>query len=333
MPNDLTFPTGSWLAETAELAAVLERPVWSELPELGVIEASGDDAVSFLQTQLTNSVDTLDDSRIQLNGYCTAKGRLLAVFDNWRRGTRVYLQLPREILPSILKRIGMFVLRSKVKLADASAQWLAFGLAGPGAAALLESAGVAAPDQGAVAVGDARVARQPAGARVAERFLIVCPAAERAQWEARFKAALKVGPGVWWWTQIDAGVPSVFAVTQERFVPQMINLEVLGGVSFKKGCYPGQEVVARSQYLGKLRRRMSAAHTEGGAVAGADLFDAGGQPVGTIVMTASAPSGGTDLLFECPSEKLETGVLHAGSADGPALQVRPLPYALFDPTA
>jgi hypothetical protein len=151
---------------------------------------------------------------------------------------------------------------------------------------------------------------------------------------ARLQGARRVASGVWWWTQIDAAIPDVFAATQEKFVPQMINLEVLGGVNFKKGCYPGQEVVARSQYLGKLRRRMSIAHVDGTASAGADVFvDGEAQPVGTIVMSASAPGGGVDLLFECPVERLGATSLRATAPDGPPLATRSLPYELFDPTA
>ena len=116
-------------------------------------------------------------------------------------------------------------------------------------------------------------------------------------------------------------------------MPQMINLEVLGGVNFRKGCYPGQEVVARSQYLGKLRRRMQIAHTEGAARAGADVYAEGvGQPIGTIVMAASAPQGGADVLLECPAERA-AGALHLDSSSGARLSPRPLPYALIDVTA
>jgi folate-binding protein YgfZ len=136
----------------------------------------------------------------------------------------------------------------------------------------------------------------------------------------------------WWLSEIEAAVPTVFAATQEKFVPQMINFEVLGGVDFKKGCYPGQEIVARSQYLGKLKRRMNVAHADAANVqAAADVFAAGSeQPVGTVVMAAPT-SAGSELLFEAPLDRTE-GSLHLRGADGPLLTVRPLPYVLFDPT-
>jgi hypothetical protein len=128
-------------------------------------------------------------------------------------------------------------------------------------------------------------------------------------------------------------VPTVFAATQEKFVPQMINYEVIGGVSFTKGCYPGQEVVARSQYRGKLKRRMHLAHCTEAAVPGADVFaDGEAEPAGTVVMAAGAPGGGCDLLFECPLEKAEAPLRLAGEG-GARLELRPLPYELVDVTA
>jgi hypothetical protein len=176
------------------------------------------------------------------------------------------------------------------------------------------------------------LARLPDSPRVAERCLLIVPAECAADWQERLQFATPVDAGVFWWTQIDAGIPDVFAATREKFVPQMINLEVLGGVSFKKGCYPGQEIVARSQYLGKLRRRMSIAHTDGATRAGADVFTEGeAQPIGVVVMAAAAPDGGMDLLLERPVDRAVT--LHAGAADGPVVTERALPYALFDPTA
>ena len=167
----------------------------------------------------------------------------------------------------------------------------------------------------------------------ADRFLLTAPApSSLPAWCGELP---RLPSSVWWRSEVEAAVPTVFAATQEKFVPQMINLEVLGGVSFKKGCYPGQEVVARSQYLGKLKRRMQRAHVDHAeaAIAG-DVYHSGEpQPVGTIVMAAASPHGGTDLLFEAPVDRLQSGTLHLASPTGPALVLRGLPYELFDPTA
>jgi folate-binding protein YgfZ len=168
---------------------------------------------------------------------------------------------------------------------------------------------------------------------VAERFLLTQAASSLP---APLASLRVVSSDAWWWSEVAAGIPTVFLATQEKFVPQMINFEVLGGVNFKKGCYPGQEIVARSQYLGKLKRRMQVAHAkvEDPPAPGSDVFQsAQEQPVGTVVMAAHAPGGGVDLLFEAPLDRIGTGTLHIGSASGAELHIRPLPYELFDPTA
>jgi hypothetical protein len=333
MPNDTDLDV---LASAgAEAARALREPVLVPLPALGVIAVSGADAVTFLQSQLTNDVVHLATGQLQLNGYCTPKGRLLATFHQWRHGDDVMLRLPREILPAVLKRLSMFVLRAKAKLADASDAWSTHALLGHGVAELAQRAGAqlpASPWTGTVS-GEARIDRVPGTDGMPDRFLVTAPAA--AALPAWCAGLPRVRAEVWWWSEVEAAVPTVFAATQEKFVPQMINFEVLGGVNFRKGCYPGQEIVARSQYLGKLKRRMQRARVELDAVAAAaDVFHSGEeQPVGTVVMAAPSPRGGTDLLFEVPIDRLQSGTMHLGSATGPALELRALPYELFDPTA
>jgi hypothetical protein len=337
MPNETMLRTapGSWFADAAQIRAPLSMPVVTSLDELGVIAANGPDAVAFLQTQLTNDLEHLVVGHLQLNGYCTPKGRLIAVFDGWRNTDTVFLQLPREILPVVLKRLSMFVLRAKVRLSDASADWACLAVLGAGAATSLARAGLPPPEVGQThPSGTTLVARLRDSPHIPERFLLLLPRADLATVQGRLAGLRAVDAAAWWWSQIDAGIANVFAPTQEKFVPQMINFEVLGGVSFKKGCYPGQEIVARSQYLGKLRRRMAIAHVEGETRAGADVYAQGdGQPVGTVVMAASAPDGGMDFLFEAPVDRTADAVLLANTPDGPRLDVRPLPYTLFDPTA
>jgi folate-binding protein YgfZ len=337
MPDETPLPaaSGTWRAAAAEFGRALASPVWVDLRELGVIEVSGGDAASFLHSQLTADVTHAAQGQVSPAGFCTAKGRLLATFDFWREGENVELQLPREILAPVLKRLAMFVLRAKAKLADVSDDWTTVALLGPGAGEIIRSlTGTVAPDCGSAQADGLFVTRVAGSPRVAERFVLRARGAAGGLLRERLGSIAQVGPGVWWWSQIDAGIPTVFAATQEKFVPQMINFEVLGGVNFRKGCYPGQEVVARSQYLGKLRRRMAIAHTEGEIAAGADILAEGEpQAVGTVVMAAAAPEGGFDLLFECPVQHVETGRLRAGDAEGPSIELRALPYALVDVTA
>jgi len=246
----------------------------------------------------------------------------------------VMLQLPQEVLPATLKRLSMFVLRAKAKLVDDSARLTAYGMLGPGAADALRAAGIEPPSSpwSMTHAHGIRVARMPAAPSIGDRFMLLADAENRFQEKL---VATAVSEAIWWWSEIGAAMATVFASTQERFVPQMINLEVLGGVSFKKGCYPGQEIVARSQYLGKLKRRMRPGHADvRPPAAGADVYhSSAAAAVGTVVMAAAAPGGGTDLLFELPVEALQSGELHLGSKDGARIEVRPLPYELFDPTA
>lgn len=318
---------GAFSAPPHELSAAADGVLLARLDELAHLRVHGADAVAFLQSQLTNDVAHLAPDALQPTGYCTPKGRLLATFRQWRDGEAIVLQLPRDLAAGVRKRLSMYVLRSQVRIDEAPLA--AFGLVGPQAARVLAAAGAPVPAApwSAVVHDGVRIARLPEGPRAAERFLLVADAAhDVAAWLGQPPA----GSGAWWWSEIDAAVPTVFAATQEKFVPQMINYEVLGGVNFRKGCYPGQEVVARSQYLGKLRRRMRPAHAAGDAppAAGGDVL-AAGEPLGTIVLAAQAPGGGIDLLVELPHDA--SGPL--ALADGRSLAVRELPYALTDPTA
>jgi tRNA-modifying protein YgfZ len=324
-----------WETRPDELARALDAYVLVERSDMSVIAFEGSDAIPFLHAQTTADVMSQGETDWLLGGYCTPKGRLLAVFDLWRSEQDAYMVLPREIASAVARRLSMFVLRSKVRVRDAGSEWTVLGIVGPAGSSALVRAGWSVPPAAGQcsAQGAARLARVAGGRQAHARFVLAVPAAEKENWLGRLGSATGTGAGSWWWSQIDAAVPAVFAPTQELFVPQALNLEVLGGVSFRKGCYPGQEIVARSQYLGKLRRRMGLAHADG-IGSGADLFhDASREPIGRIVMASSAPGGGWDLLYECPVERATQGRLHAGDAGAPPLQLRDLPYELFDPTA
>jgi len=325
-----------WAASPTEFAQLRAGPVLSRLDDLGVLQLEGPDSESFLQTQSTADIAAMSLTSWQLAGYCTAKGRLLAIFEAWRWHAGLRLLLPRELVKANLDRLSKYVLRAKVRLSDVSASWAILGICGPGSAEALMQAGVPVPDQPWQCheiEEDGRIARVPSGPGSTERMLLLISAERLDVWLRRLPLVAHVDKALWWWTQIDAAIPAVFEATRELFVPQAVNLEVLGGVSFRKGCYPGQEVVARSQYRGKLRRRLGLAHTAQMG-AGSDIFHSNAtDPVGRLVLAAKAPDGGWDLLFECPTELTEYGSLHAGSRDAPALVLRALPYPIFDPTA
>jgi len=312
----------------AERAAAMDGTIVADLSQLGVIAFRGEDTVTFLQGQLTNDVRTLYDNSAQWNGYCSPKGRLLGNFLAWRQGEDYCLQLSGDILPGVLKRLSMFILRAKVQGRDASNENVRLAVAGKQALAVVTAAMGAVPET---------VMRSVAGEagqviRLGDDKFVLSIAPERAAaaWQALRQSAPPVGAPVWDWLRLNAGIPMIVAATQEQFVPQMVNLEVIGGVSFQKGCYPGQEIVARSQYLGKLKRRMFLAHVDAEAAPGDNLYsaDMDGQATGTVVNAAPAPTGGFDLLAVAQVESANTQTLHLKAADGAALTLKPLPYAL-----
>lgn len=308
------------------------------LTDLGLIALTGDDAPTFLHNQLTNDVEHLGQAEARLAGYCSPKGRLLATMLMWKSTETIMLELPRQIQPAVQKRLQMFVLRAKAKLADVSDSHAILGLAGPSAAAALAEWFPTMP-----AVPYAR-AESDAGTliRVADAFgapryqWIAAPQMVQDAWPKLARTLQPVGPHVWRLAEINAAIPQITLPTQEQFVPQMVNFEVIGGVNFKKGCYPGQEIVARSQYLGKLKRRtMLASAATDALTAGMEVFSAADpeQPCGMIVNAEPSSDHQMDCLVEIKVAALDAGAVHAGSADGPALRFKPLPYAFSDPTA
>ncbi|MEW5967091.1 MAG: folate-binding protein [Pseudomonadota bacterium] len=308
--------------------AAASGTVVADLSQLGLIAFEGEDTATFLQGQLTNDVRTLRADAAQWNGLCSPKGRLLGNFLMWRQGDDTCLQLSGDITASVLKRLSMFILRARVKGRDASDETVRLVVAGPQAAAAVQTAMNALPEapMHTAATANGWVVRVGA-----DKFVLsVAPGHAEAVWQALRRSATPVGAPVWDWLRLNAGIPMVVAATQEQFVPQMVNYEVLGGVSFQKGCYTGQEIVARSQYLGKLKRRMFLAHVDADAAPGDSVYSADfdGQTSGTVVNAAPAPDGGSDLLVVAQTESAATQILHLRALDGPALTLKPLPYAL-----
>jgi folate-binding protein YgfZ len=301
----------------------------ARLSQWGVIRAQGEEAAKFLHSQLTQDFALLGLQEARLAGFCSAKGRLLATMIGWKSSeNEVLLALPAELLPAILKRLSMFVMRAKCKLSDASAETMLWGLSGASAEAWL---GDAAPAQrwASADIGAAKVIRLP-GLATQARFLLAQTA------EAPTPALPTVSEADWQWLELLSGQPWVSAATTEQFVPQMLNLELLGGVNFQKGCYPGQEVVARMQYRGTLKRRTYLFETEASlgveVLPGQEIFHSEdpGQPAG-LVANAALRDGQALLLAETKIAALASGSLHLGSAEGPLLRPVALPYELPEP--
>ncbi|KVW99570.1 YgfZ/GcvT domain-containing protein [Thiobacillus denitrificans] len=312
----------------AERAVAMDGTIVADLSQLGVIALRGEDTATFLQGQLTNDVRALHADGAQWSGYCSPKGRLLGNFLAWRQGEDFCLQLSGDILPGVLKRLSMFIMRAKVQGRDASDENVRLVVAGKQALAAVTAAMGAVPDTAMRSV--AGEAGQVIRLGDDKFVLSIAPERAAAVWQALRPSATPVGAPVWDWLRLNAGIPMIVAATQEQFVPQMVNLEAIGGVSFQKGCYPGQEIVARSQYLGKLKRRMFLAHVDAEAAPGDSLYSADieGQATGTVVNAAPAPAGGYDVLAVAQVESANAQTLHLKAADGAALILKPLPYAL-----
>jgi folate-binding protein YgfZ len=312
----------------AELQAAADGNVLCDLSHLGLLQISGADAVPFLQGQVTNDVKLLDGHTSHYAGYCNPKGRMLALFFAFGHLDHLHLQLPKTLIEPILKRLKMYVLRSKVTIEDVSDRIRRFGVAGNGSEAALQEIFGQVPQQPHVlaTLENGVIVRLPGPT---PRFQIYSDETHAAAvWDALAASHRPIGKPAWDWLEIQAGIPDVYPETQEAFVPQMLNLDALGGINFKKGCYTGQEIVARTHYLGKVKRRTQIAHVDSTEPpsAGADILVAGGSEVaGNIVRSALAPAGGYDVLAEVRLENLATDTL---TCQGQALQFKPLPYAL-----
>ena len=293
------------------------------LPHLGIIRVEGEEAAKFLQGQLTQDFVLLGLDQARLAGFLSAKGRMQASFIGFKRSaTEILLVCSADLLAPTLKRLSMFVMRAKAKLTDASADFVLCGVAGD-------------------AIQNIAAGAHPAWAKVdfdTQNLVFLYPALDqpRALWIAPAGTPPPPGPALnldlWQWGEVMGGVATLSAPVVDAFVPQMLNFESVGGVNFKKGCYPGQEIVARSQFRGTLKRRTYVTHADATLAVGDEVSQAADpeQPCGTVVQVAPAPDGGFDALVSMQIAAAEAGGLHAVSANGPALELHPLPYALLD---
>ena len=311
----------------AALAAARDGAVVCDLSPLGVLGVTGADAAGFLQGQLSSDVETLPEGLARYASYNSPKGRMLANLLLWREGTGFRALLAGDVAPAVRKRLALYVLRSKVVLEDASAATPRLGLGGPGAATVLEAGWGVRPAPMAVV----RTERGTVVALPGARFLLL-PA------DAAGIACLAAAPApftAWQWLTVRAGVPIVGAALSDQLIAQTANWDLLGGIDFRKGCYTGQEIIARTQHLGRLKERMFAFHVESEVPApGTRVFGPPfEQACGVVVNAAAAPGGGGDLLAVVQLAALEAGQLRLGSPDGAALAPLPLPYAIPTPAA
>jgi folate-binding protein YgfZ len=293
------------------------------LPHLGVIRVEGEDAAKFLHGQLTQDFSLLGLSEAHLAAFCSAKGRMQASFIGFKRShTEVLLVCSRDLLAATLKRLSMFVLRAKARLVDASADYVLLGLAGN---TIGNVGGHAGPVWSKADFGTANLI-----------CLYPADGVPRALWVAPASEPRPVGDPLsaeaWLWSEVRSGVATLTAPVVDAFVPQMLNYESVGGVNFKKGCYPGQEIVARSQFRGTLKRRAYLIHCAAPMKAADEVFDAAdaSQPCGTVVQATAAPQGGFDAIISMRTDAAMGPGLRLGRDDGPAIELLALPYPLLE---
>ncbi len=312
-----------------ELIATTKANVLCDLTHLGLLEISGADAFTFLQGQVTNDVKLLVGDNAHYTAYCSPKGRMLALFLAFAHHDHLHLQFNRELLEPIMKRLKMYVMRSKVEIKDVSESMIKFGINGPEASSMLAPVFNKIPTQNyeLVSLEHGAVLRLPSTEKNS-RFEIFTDAANApAIWNALKADCQTVGKPCWEWLEIQAGVPDITSVTQEQFVPQMLNLDLLNAINFKKGCYTGQEIVARTHYLGSVKRRTYLASVDStlAPLAGDKVTDGAKNEVGQIVRVAVNLTGSFDMLVEMRIDAKEAGSIYW---DDSVITTKSLPYAL-----
>jgi folate-binding protein YgfZ len=306
-----------------EFAAADADAVCCPLIDWTAVAIRGADAAAFLQGQLTNDISLLEVGDVQWNAWCSAKGRLLANFPLTRtEGEGFQILLPGDIAPAIVRRLRMYVLRAKVAVVPQDDD-LCIGL---------HRFAQRMPEPGQMQHADGSTLVGLSDGRV---IAIVPRNGAGPAWSDYSARAKPVGGAAWDWLAIRAGIPVITAATQDRFVPQMLFWE-LHGVSFRKGCYPGQEIVARMQYRGRPKERLFRARWSGAApVPGAPLYAQtfGSQACGTVVNATDVPGQGAELLLVAQAAAAVDGIHLNAARDGAPLEILPLPYPVPDPAA
>ena len=324
----MNFPSPNPESHSPQFHYALPDSGVARLSHWGVIEATGEDSIKFLNSQLSNDLSQLSATQARLAGFCSAKGRMQASFIGFKRSSsEILLVCSQDLLATTLKRLSMFVMRAKTKLRDATQDYAVYGLLG----------------DSTLPTGDPAQVPWGAHAEAGAAMVQLYPAQRlpRQLWVVDANAPVPAGPALalsdWQSAEVLSGVATVSAAVVEAFVPQMLNYESVGGVSFKKGCYPGQEVVARSQFRGTLKRRayvvsLSVAVGMAEPVAGQELFSSQdpSQPCGMVVQAAKTSQGDSFAIVSMQTSAAESGTLHLGGPDGSSLRLMPLPYALLE---
>ncbi len=312
---------------------ITQTDILCDLSYLSCIRVSGEDAPSFLQNQLSNDVTAVTDSHWQFNSYNSPKGRMVACFNLFRVGDDYFIQLPNDIIHPAQQRLTMFVMRSKATLENVTNQYVSVGIAGPNVINQLNAANIPVPatPHDIAQQEDYCILRMP---DASPRFILFGQIEQlQALWSQWRTNMQLTGANTWRLLNIRAGLPTIFDQTRETFIPQMVNYQAIDGISFNKGCYPGQEIVARMHYLGNLKKRMFMAHVEtnippqpGDKVYSSDISHT--QSIGNIVDAQQSIDNKVEALCVMQIKSTETNTVHLQDATGPRLDLQPLPYSL-----
>jgi len=315
-----------------EEQSAFDNIVLADLCHYSLIEASGDDVVDFLQGQLTNDINQVTESIGQLSAYCNPKGRILANFRIFKRSNRYFLRLRSDICEPTLKRLRMFIMRSKVELIDRSDELSRMGIAGLNATKQLATMFATLPENSDESITENDITIIKLAGTLPRYEAHGTTEKIKELWEILQKDATAIGENSWNLLTIRAAIPEIVSETVEAFVPQMVNLQAINSLSFTKGCYPGQEVVARMHYLGKLKRRLfiGSVKSDELPVSGQPIMtgDENEQKVGQIVTASWSKNKQIEFLAVLQIEKAESETLHIGSGTGSVIQLMDLPYSL-----
>lgn len=315
-------------SDPEQFSTNLEKPTLVNLDHLTCYEVEGEDAQTFLQGQLSNDINDITSQSGQLTSYCTPKGRMLATLYACKWQDKILLILSAEITEEVMKRLSMFVMRSKVTIKK-SENTLLLGICNDSSLQILSSFKLAAPEKEyQVNSNDSLVCMNIPG--LSPRYIVVGNDSLAEQINSTNPSDVNVLSNIYWqWLDIMAGIPNVTKNTQEAFVPQMTNMELINGVSFSKGCYPGQEIVARLHYIGQANRRMFRVEIKdtGDINAGDDIYTKEtDQSVGKFVTTIKENSNTYSGLAVIRLEAVNNSQLVAGSPTGSSIQIMQLPY-------
>jgi len=307
--------------DAAQRRALAHAPTLHVLDGESLVHVKGPDDAAFLQGQFSNDIGLLGPDDAQWTSYSTPQGRALSIPLAWKGPDGIFLAMPADVAEPVIARLRRYVLRARVELSDVSAQQVMLGVGGSGADAAIAEASGAAP---AVDLGRTRGRHAETVIRLhPQAFLVTVPVSQAgALWDALARICVPAAERAWHWHLVQARIPRLGLALQDQFVPQMLGLERLGAISFDKGCYPGQEIVARAQYRGQVKRRLIALHAEAGPLRpGQDVVRADGSGAGTVVDAAPAPEGGWDVLAVVQVDAVDDPRLHVPGMTG-ALDVK-----------